>query len=222
MKTCFAALLILFWLVTAQGATAVQSSAPAKNGYSAAALFNQANANARQGKTGLAILNYERARLLAPGDADIAANLHTVRSKAGLPDEPETWLTRGLTYFRPNAMAWIGCLGLLLAGTSILLMRPRPQWRLSLRLLTCMGILLITSTVGHAIISWSRISKAIVMVNDTPARTSPASVDEPAFKLREGETVTISAQHQDFALVQNITGRTGWVASTNLVRILAE
>jgi hypothetical protein len=74
-------------LIVGQAATAAQAgeSNTGPSGYSAAALFNRANSCARDGKTGLAILNYERAQLLAPNDSDIAANLHFVRTKAGLP-----------------------------------------------------------------------------------------------------------------------------------------
>ncbi len=43
--------------------------------FSAASLYNLGNSYARAGKTGLAVLNYERASLLAPNDPDIQANL---------------------------------------------------------------------------------------------------------------------------------------------------
>src|SRR3982074_279247 len=48
-------------------------SVPAQPGYSAPALYNLANAYARAGKPGLAVLNYERAKLLDPSDPDVAA-----------------------------------------------------------------------------------------------------------------------------------------------------
>src|SRR5262249_5325247 len=47
----------------------------ASQGFSAPYLFNLANAQLRDGQVGPAILNYERARSLAPNDPDIAANL---------------------------------------------------------------------------------------------------------------------------------------------------
>jgi hypothetical protein len=75
---------------TGSNSRATEKATATSSGYSAAALFNQANAYARAGKPGLAVLNYERAQLLAPNDADIAANLHFVRAKAGLPDARRT------------------------------------------------------------------------------------------------------------------------------------
>src|SRR6202161_2860169 len=56
-----------------------QSSPPR---YSADGLYNLANSYARAGKPGLAVLNYERAALLAPDDPDINANLAYVRTAA--------------------------------------------------------------------------------------------------------------------------------------------
>ncbi len=50
---------------------------------------------------------FQRAQLLAPNDADIAANLHFVRAKAGLPDAAESWLTPQLD-LRPLRTRWLG------------------------------------------------------------------------------------------------------------------
>lgn len=219
-----AALTLLICLVTARAATGAKPGAsnPVTNGYSAVALFNQANACARQGKTGPAILNYERALLLAPDDADIAANLHFARAKAGLPDAPENWFTHTLTYARPNTQAWLGSFGLVLAGMSVLLGRFYPQRRVAFRSLTFAGALLVATAIGSAITLWPRVNEAVVIARDAPARTSPVSAAEPAFKLHEGETVTMRAEHQDFTLVQTSAGRSGWVVRADLARVVPQ
>jgi len=219
-----AVLMLPIWLVTAHAAVGAQprGSSIATGGYSAAGLFNRANACAREGKSGLAILNYERALLLAPNEADIAANLHFVRAKAGLPDAPENWFTRSLLYARPNTLAWLGSLGLVLAGMSLLLVRLYPQRRLALRSLTFAGVLLVATAIGSAITMWPRINEAVVISREAPARIAPVSAAEAAFKLHEGETVTMRAEHQDFALVQTSAGRSGWVARADLARVVPQ
>ena len=219
-----AVLMLPIWLVTAHAAVGAQprGSSIATGGYSAAGLFNRANACAREGKSGLAILNYERALLLAPNEADIAANLHFVRAKAGLPDAPENWFTRSLLYARPNTLAWLGSLGLALAGMSLLLVRLYPQRRLALRSLTFAGVLLVATAIGSAITMWPRINEAVVISREAPARIAPVSAAEAAFKLHEGETVTMRAEHQDFALVQTSAGRSGWVARADLARVVPQ
>ena len=209
-----AAWMLAVCLVTAPAATA------ATGGYSTAALFNQANANARAGKTGLAILNYEQAQLLAPNDPDIAANLQFVRAKAGLPDASENWLTHGLTCVPPNTMAWLGSLGLALAGLGLLLVRLYPRRRLAFRSLTFAGALLVAAALGSAIMTRPRLNEAVVIARAAPALTSPVLAAEPLFKLREGETVTVRAEHQDFALVRTTAGRSGWVARADLARVV--
>ena len=219
-----AVLMLPIWLVTAHAAVGAQprGSSIATGGYSAAGLFNRANACAREGKSGLAILNYERALLLAPNEADIAANLNFVRAKAGLPDAPENWFTRSLLYARPNTLAWLGSLGLALAGMSLLLVRLYPQRRLALRSLTFAGVLLVATAIGSAITMWPRINEAVVISREAPARIAPVSAAEAAFKLHEGETVTMRAEHQDFALVQTSAGRSGWVARADLARVMPQ
>jgi hypothetical protein len=213
-----AAMLLLLFFVTAQAAM----SAPATNCHSAATLFNQANACARDGKSGMAILDYERAQLLAPNDADIAANLHFVRAKAGLPDASESLFARSVACVRPNTLAWIGSCGLALAGLSLLLVRLHPQHRLTFRSLTFVGAFFVASAIGSAITVWPKVNEAVVIARDAPAWNSPVLVAEPAFKLREGETVTVRAERQDFTLVQTSAGRSGWVARADLARIVPQ
>lgn len=208
-------LLLTVLLGTARGAPA-KAATPADGGYSAAALFNQGNAFAHKGRTGLAILNYERALLLAPGDADIAANLHFVRAKAGLPDVTESWLVQRLTSVRPNALAWLGSAGLVLAGLSVLSGRLFPGRQRTFCSLALVGALLAAATVGGAIVMWPRVHEAVVIASKAPARTSPVAAADEAFALREGETVTVRAMRPDFALVQTPAGRAGWVARNQI------
>ena len=208
--------------VTTHAATSAPpgQSHRAPGGYSAAALFNQANADARQGKTGPAILHYERALLLAPNDADIAANLHFVRAQAGLPDASENGFARSLTYARPNTLAWLGSFGLLLAGLSVLLVQVYPPRRRAFRVLTCAGAVLVATAIASAITLWPDVNEAVVLARAAPVRTAPVLGVEPVFQLREGETVTVRAEHGDFMLVQTPAGRSGWVAGAELARVV--
>jgi hypothetical protein len=192
------------------------------SGYSAGALFNQANACAREGKTGLAILNYECALLLAPNDADIAANLQFVRTKAGLPAAPGNWFARSSSFARPNSLAWLGSFGLLLAGTSLLLTRLQPQRRWVFGALTVVGALLVATAIGSGITTWPKMNEAVVITSETPARMTPVSTAEATFKLLAGETVTLCGEHQDFALVQSSAGRSGWVSRADIIRVLPQ
>jgi hypothetical protein len=213
-----AALLPPICIVNARAASGAAANAAesVSDGYSEAALFNQANACARQGRVGPAILNYERALMLAPADADVAANLHFVRAKAGLPDVQENGPARSFESVRPNTLAWLGCLGLTLAGLSLLLLRCFPRHHMACGLMTFVGALLVAATVGSAVLMWPKVHEAVILAGEVPARISPAAFAVPAFKLREGEIVTVQSEHNGFLLVRTPAGRSGWVAGTDL------
>ena len=59
-----------------------------QEGYSASLLYNMANAYYQKKAVGRAILHYERALYLDPGNADIQANLNLARKDFGLIAEP--------------------------------------------------------------------------------------------------------------------------------------
>jgi len=197
----------------------VGSGSPA---YSAPVLFNQANADAQAGKTGAAILNYERARLLAPADPDIAANLNWVREHAGLPTAPATWLNRATSWASPNTMALLGWMGLVLLGAGILSAQSLPRFRTGSRLAACAGIILLALALLNATATWQKCREAVIVAQETPALISPITKAAPAFKLRSGEMVAITGHYNDFTLVQNSTGHTGWVAQTDLTPLIPQ
>jgi hypothetical protein len=104
----------------------------------------------------------------------------------------------------------------------MLLVRLHPRRRMAFASLTVVGALFVATAIGSAIMTWPVVNDAVVISRDAPARTSPVLVAEPAFKLREGETVMVRANHQDFALVQTSAGGSGWVARTDLARVVPQ
>jgi hypothetical protein len=203
------------------------SSAPATavatgttSGYSASSLYNLANAYARTGKPGLAVLNYERARLLDPTDPDIEANLRHVREAAGLAPETQTAFQRVATIATPQILSWIGLTGLLIAGASVLARQVYPRHRGKLLLTTLAGISLCGITAASAITLWPMVHSGIVVTHDAPVRVSPVSMEEPVFTLPEATQVRMRSEHDGFILIQTSAGRTGWVPSANLAAIV--
>jgi tetratricopeptide (TPR) repeat protein len=184
--------------------------------YSADGLYNLANSYARAGKPGLAVLNYERAALLAPDDADINANLEYVRAFAHVPTEPRARIARIAQAANPNLAAWIGVLGVALVGTGVLAIKlaRRFQWLGAGGIL--LGVALIALTVYNAMLLWPRMHEAVVLINETPARVSPVPMGDTTFVLREAETVTMTAEHEDFVLIRTRGGLSGWVARAHL------
>src|ERR1700751_6044975 len=109
MRTLKIAMLIVGLGLCGGGALS-QPSQPRQQRYSADGLYNLANSYARAGKPGLAVLNYERAALMAPDDADINANLEYVRASAHVRTEPRSHFARVVLVVSPASAAWIGVL----------------------------------------------------------------------------------------------------------------
>src|SRR5579864_7722360 len=142
--------------------------APPPPQYSADGLYNLANSYARAGKPGLAVLNYERASLLAPNDGDINANLDYVRSSAHVPTEPRTRFARFAQATDPTLAAWIGILGIALVGIGLLARKiaTRFQW-IGIGGVV-LGVASMALAVSNAVLLWPRLHEAVVLINQTP------------------------------------------------------
>jgi hypothetical protein len=189
-------------------------------GYSAAGLYNLANSYARAGKPGMAILNYERASLLAPGDPDIQANLRFVRASAHLPAETPDTLDRIAKIASPFWMSLLGVLGLLIVGASLILAQLSSRHRLARGAATLLGVTMIGLTFCSALALGSRLHEGVVIAAATPVRVSPVPMGDPLFSLPEGEKVKITAEHEGFDLIETRAGRAGWISNSNLAPLV--
>jgi hypothetical protein len=196
---------------------ALQAQSP---GYSAATLYNLANAYARSGKPGFAILNYERARLLEPNDPDINANLRHVRDTSGLPPRSLSRVDRLTGIVGPAVIGWVGVLGLLIAGSCALARRRFPRHRGKLVAGAVLGFFLLGISVASGIALWPVMHEAVVIVHSAPVRVSPVPIEEALFELPEGTIISTGAGHDGFVLVRTSAGRTGWVPAANLAAIV--
>jgi hypothetical protein len=201
---------------------AASIEAPANAAYSAAGLYNLANSYARAGKPGMAVLNYERADLLAPNDADIQANLKHLRSSLHLPIAAGSKLERIARLAGPTRVAWIAVLGVLIAGASLLSARLFPRRRSAWIAGACLSIAALGFTVCNAIYWGPKIHEAVVIAATTSIRATPVPMGDPLQQLSEAETVTVAQSHEEFVLVRTLAGRSGWVARADLADVVPE
>jgi hypothetical protein len=190
------------------------------SGYSAADLYNLANSYARMGKPGMAILNYERARLLSANDPDIEANLRYVRTSAHLPVETRGSFDRVARIASPLLLSWMGAFGLGVVGASMIAAQLSPRHRLLQGGVMLLGLSMLGLTICNGLALWPILHEGVVITAATPVRVSPVPMGDPLFTLPEGETVKIAAEHESFALIETRAGRTGWVAHSNLAPIV--
>ncbi len=218
MKTCASLAVAVLYLFMGAGQIHAQSSQTA---YSATGLYNLGNAYMRQGKPGMAVLNYERANLLSPSDPDIEANLSYVRASSHLPVPPRSTFERLARIASPSAMFWLGVFGLVIVGASALAaqLSSRHPWLRSAALL--LGFSMISLTACNALVLWPLLHEGVVITGVAPVRVSPVPMGDSLFSLPEAETVRITAEHEGFFLVQTRAGRTGWVSRSNVAPVVS-
>ncbi len=200
----------------ASGPAGPADAAPGES--SPAALYNQANAYARQGNAAMAVLYYERARVRAPDDPDVLANLHQVRAAAGLPDEGLSWLESHARFADPDFVYWLGPIGLALASAGLLAVRFRPRRALGRAALVAGASLLCVAALDAAA-TWPLMHEAVV-VHAATARVSPAGGSAASFTVPPGQVVAISDDYGEFELVRTPSGQAGWVARSDLLSVI--
>jgi hypothetical protein len=200
-------------LGVSQADTPVQPPLPSI--YSAPALYDLGNSYARMERPALAVLNYERARIFAPRDPDVAANLHTVRESTGSTAPGRGWLPEHARWANPNTMYWIGIFGLALAGTSLLLRGARSNHRAALGACAGLGGALVALAMFDACVTASVLRESVALFA-TPASASPISAAEPLFTVPLADVVKVQDRHDGFDLIIDSQGRKGWVASRDL------
>lgn len=202
-------------------------SALNKYGESAAVYYNLGNAYYKADKIAPAILNYERALLLAPGDGDIRFNLQMARQKAVDQIEPldtfflskwfnriqdmgsaDSWATLALVCF----LLFIGCLILFFFSRKLLLKKGGFY----------AGIVLLVIVVAANIFAarqktdLENRSTAIVFAPTVTVKSSPNESGTDLFILHEGTKVTIKSTLGDWSEIVLEDGNVGWMPSSKI------
>ena len=187
------------------------------HGWSAPALFDLGNAYASTGDWGHSILAYERARLLAPHDAAIAANLAHVRADAGLAAASPPTVDRAIARLSTDEWTWLAlgagalaCLGVVALGWSY---RRRAAGTLAV------AGALVAAACGIAAARSAPMTERAIVLSRTEARLAPVPSSEAVFTAPAGEEVRIGQQHGDFFQVRD-GDRTGWLPRTAVERVV--
>lgn len=184
---------------------------------SAGVYFNLGNAWFRQDKLGLAILNYERARRLAPRDPDILANLKFAQQRLGVDEVNQP--PQALRRFWLNAVrsrttvewAWleIGTLWLTLLAVAGCVWLPRWRTVCSATAATtaCAWVLVTVALVWQA----TAPPEAIVLATKAQARFAPLPEATAHFSVTEGTRLRVREDRGQWVLVERADGQQGWL-----------
>jgi tetratricopeptide (TPR) repeat protein len=204
-----------------QEALQIYSRIITEDGFSGPLLYNLANCYAQTGRIGLAILNYERALHLSQGDSDIRGNLDLLRKNRGLFQE-ELPLVRRLASLL-DLDQWTLLAGLMfmlltsinLVGLRLSNGRQMRRWIGGL----CLPVMVIAS--AGAFCQYRQLDEAVVTGNDTRLLLSPFPAASSVETIQEGRKVHYLSKHGTYALVEDETGRSGWI-ETNAITFIIE
>ncbi len=183
----------------------------ASSGVSASLLYNLGNSYARAGQSGRAILNYERALRLAPGDPDIRANLELVRKEKGLFQKEQPLGQRFIGALGLNQ--WTGLASATFVLLALILLIPDFPWlKPSLRHgIAAVSLVVTITAVTGAVARYQHWSDAVVVVPDARLRVSPFATAASVGVIQEGRLLRPGKNHNNFVLVVDETGRSGWL-----------
>lgn len=194
---------------------------------SAEIYYNLGNAYFRNGQTAKAILNYERALLLNPGDNDIRHNLRFARTR--IEDKIDTserfFLTNGVNNFKNlfNSNTWatmavVFFIVFLSCIAAFLFVR-----RLWIRKTAFYaGIVIFVVVIVANVFAFSqkddRINRntAIVMAASASIMTSPDTNSQELFRLHEGTKVKLNKTDGNWIEIEIANGSVGWTSKENI------
>jgi tetratricopeptide (TPR) repeat protein len=185
---------------------------------SAAVYFNLGNAYMKSGRPGLAILNYERARRLAPADVDIRTNLSFALEEQGLETETPVWQRLALPLAERldgGSLAAL-CVALwvaVLAALAVRLLIPRSETAAARAAIVLAALLVfVGSNLGARVMWYDLADDAVVTrAGETAVRFEPSADGTAHFSVAEGTLVRILERRDGWLQVARADGRRGWI-----------
>lgn len=189
-------------------------------GFSASVLFNLANSYAQTGKIGLAVLNYERALRLDPGDSDISGNLELVRKESGLFAGEFSGAERFFRILELNRWTQLILLGLILFTLFRLVgLRYRFSGKVG-GVIASACLLLLCLGVAGTVYRSRYFNPAVVIAPDARMLISPFASAASIGAIQEGRLVFPEKEHGDFAYVTDETRRKGWIPRNSIIPVI--
>ena len=199
-----------------------------KQGASADLYYNLGNAYYRTENIPEAVLNYERALLLSPGDRDIRFNLQIARSKTFDKIVPESEMFF-VTWYRSlvsmmSVDGWARTALVALALIIILLLVYLFSERIWLRKAGFFGgVALLVLFVGANIFAWQQKKDllnrkgAIIFAPAVTVKSTPAANGTDLFILHEGTKVVITdGSMKEWKEIRLADGKEGWIESKHI------
>jgi tetratricopeptide (TPR) repeat protein len=190
---------------------------------SSEAWHNYGNAAWQAGHPGEAVLAWERARWIAPGNTNAAASLRFVDNLGQFSELPLTWTEKYSAWLPAGQWAWLaagsGWLAVSLAVLPGIFRRRKSAWQ-SWLAATALGLLLLTLPALAGI--HSRAKLAVILPANTPLRQTPTLTAQPLARLAAGEMVRCLRLRGAYWFVRTANDETGWIAQNQLGFVAAD
>ena len=195
---------------------------------SAALYYNMGNTYYKMKEYPQAILYYEKALKLDPGNEDIRTNLEI--ANMAVVDKinviPQSFISRwwnGLkSSFSVDGWAWISVVAFasLLLCLFAFLMARRRGWRkmgffVGLLMAVCLAFSIVFA-VGEQR-DMNRLDEAIIMTPTVTAKSSPSVTSVDLFVLHEGTKVRIMDVSSEWCKIKLADGSVGWLQAKDMV-----
>ena len=197
-----------------------------KKGEAAEIYYNLGNSYYKADDIAKAILNYERALLLQPGNADIRANLEIARSKTidkvvSVPDIFfVAWVKSLINCLSVDAWAKLGIIFfiLLLISFSLFFLFKQIVWKKSGFIAGIVFLFLVVLSNIFASEQKSELvnrNKAIILSPSVTVRSTPSESGTSLFILHEGHKIEVKDNSmREWKEIRLEDGKVGWVPTS--------
>lgn len=199
-----------------------------KKGEAAEVYYNLGNSYYKADDIAKAILNYERALLLQPGNADVRANLDIARSKTidKVVPVPEiffvAWTKSLINSLSVNAWAKLGIVSfiLLLVSLSLFFFSKQIVWKKSGFIAGMIFLFFVVLSNVFASQQKNELmnrNNAIILSPSVTVRSTPSESGTSLFVLHEGHKVEIKDNSmREWKEIRLEDGKVGWVPTSTI------
>lgn len=202
----------------------------AKREVSADLYYNLGNAYFRDGEIAKAILNYERALLLNPGDNDIRHNIKfaNTRIEDKIENTGSFFLSKWISAFQEtmssNSWAWFAVVSFILLIICVFVFFFS-KTVLPKQITFYAGIILVVLVILGNVFAFRQRSdilnrdSAIIMTPSAIVRSSPSTNGKEVFTLHAGTKIRITKADRDWSEIETAAGNVGWIENKRIEKI---
>ena len=192
--------------------------------------FNLGNAYFKLGDIPSALLNFEKAHKLSPGDEDVNFNIYFANSKTSDKVEPAPeffalrWWHDIILHYSISTLATLSIL-LFIFGSLLLIVYVYANIVFVKKLTFYLGVLLLLAGLSSVFIAnrqqhyLNDYQQAIIFSGSVNVRSAPIDQAVTLFVLHEGTKVKILDDNNGWIKVQLANGTEGWIQQTDVKNI---